>query len=462
MPTFPFLSRFRSSCFAFSGAVVVSLTVAASTQAQTPTFNVAEHAEYNEKTDAAAASFAAEVARRSAVESVPSAAAPTPASRRVQNATTAQNTPNLPNTSVLTPRRPAPASAPSNVRSNRSNAPKSQAARTWEAFLFGTPKRPVSTPKFAFAQRGDAASPVRVDRSRPTNSALSTQTLYSPQTARSAQPAQSTQTTLTAQTSQTTTDAELAAARRRRLQELNAILAARRPEEFSRRLALNNAGFALPEQTPATADAENADFSADDAPALPILVINTDVDRPDLVRRDRAELARNSADASFDVARANRSKIRQASNLEPVASSEPPRPLELADDGFAVFHLPTRPNALRLSPNVFLSTDLVPLPSAAPLREPLESAQTSQDAQPTQSLQNAQTSQDAQPTQPLQNAQTSQDAQPTQPYQNAQTSQDAQPTQTVATPLPPASSSDVPTLRPTAQFVEPRFLPTRR
>lgn len=423
-PFSPF-SRLSSSCFVFSGAVALSLTAFASTQAQSPTFNVAEYAEYNAKIDDAASSFAADVARRAAERS-------TPTSKRVQNTSTRQNTPNAP---VSTTRQFPVGSPSANVRPT--DAPKSQAARIWEAFLFGTPNRSVSTPKFAFAQR-DAASPVRVPRSPQFP-----QTTQNSQTARPVQPlptARSARSLQPAPNVAPPSDAELAAARRRRLQELNALLAARRPEEFSRRLALKNAESSLPAQAFATVDAENneyienAESLAADAPALPFLISEPLADRPAVALRDRAEFAREADDAPFDAARANRSKIRQASNLEPT------EPLALADDGLAAFILPTRPNALRLSPNVFLSTDLVRLPEAAPLREASENAQTASTPQNPQGSSNVES---LQPARPLQNVQTSAPA-------------------TVATPLPAEPSTDVPTLRPTARFVEPRFLPSRR
>lgn len=403
MSSFPRFSRRRSFRFVVSGVAVVLLTATAATQAQTPTFNLAEYTEYNEKTDDAAASFADRVARRSAVATAPAAQRPLPTPNNVQNAPTRRRVSNAP---VLTPR--------SNVRPVE--APKSQAARTWEAFLFGTPKRPVSKPKFAFAQRDVAPSSVRVSRSHSPAAS---------QTAQSAQPARPLQVAQTTQTAAPTTDAEIADARRRRLEELNAILATRRPEEFSRRLALKN--VALVDDSQAFVSPESAEVA--NAPALPILVADSSAVRSDAVRQARVETTRESADAPFDAARANRSKIRQASNLEPANSTEP---LELADDGLATFLLPTRPNALRLSPNVFLSTDLVRLPSAAPLREAPESAPVAPTPQPTAN---------ARPAQPLQSVQTP---------------------AVVATPLPAAPSTDVPTLRPTAQFVEPRFLPTSR
>lgn len=399
MPIFPFFSRFPSFSFAFSGAVAVFLSVAAPTQAQTPMFNVAEYAEYNGKTDAAASSFAADFARRSAVAPVRNADRPLSTTRKAENRPTSQNTPNIPFATRPSVSEPVSSNA-------RSNAPKSPTAQIWEAFLFGTPNRSLSTPKFAFARRG-GDSPVAVSRPQPSPSA---------------QPLQSLQTE---QTPVSPLDADVAAARRRRLQELNALLATRRPEEFSRRLALAEA-----------ASDANVESPADAKPALPLLVDAPVAERPDALLQERAEFVAD--DAPFDAARANRSKIRQASNLEPA------RPLELADDGFAAFLLPTRPNALRLSPNVFLSTDLVRLPSVAPLREIPENAPTSRSTQSAQKPQTSQTS----PSRRL--------AQPVQPLPNAE------PSPSVATPLPAASSTDVPTLRPTAQFVEPRFLPTRR
>ena len=407
MSSFPRFSRRRSFRFVVSGVAVVLLTATASTQAQTPTFNLAEYAEYNEKTDDAAASFADRVARRSAVAPDSNAKRPFPTPNNVQNAPTRRRVSNAP---ALTPRRAAIGSPRSNVRPIET--PKSQATRTWEAFLFGTPKRPVATPKFAFAQRDVAPSPVRVSRSHSPAASQTTQT---------AQPERPLQVAQTAQTVAPATDAEIAAARRRRLQELNAILASRRPEEFSRRLATSEAAFGDASQP---LDSPEAAAEVANAPALPILVADSSA-----VRQARIETIRESADAPFDAARANRSKIRQASNLEPANSTEP---LELADDGLATFLLPTRPNALRLSPNVFLSTDLVRLPSAAPLREVPESAPVAPTPQPTQTTR---------PARPLQSVQTP---------------------ATVATPLPAAPSTDVPTLRPTAQFVEPRFLPTSR
>ena len=364
MPSFSRFTRRRSSRFVLFGVALLIAT--ASTQAQTPTFDVAEYAERNQ-TDAAAASFADRVARRSAAARVSNVQRSTPTSQNVRRSTATR------------PASNAPVATSSNLRPT--DAPKSQAAQTLEAFLFGSPKRPLSTPKFAFAQRDDA-SPVRVSRS-----------------AQSVQPLQ------IAPTDAPTTDAEIAAARRRRLQELNALLATRRPEEFSRRLALKNAA-----PVDAPQDLNASAFEA--APALPFLVAESSAEGQNAVFQDRAELASDAA--PFNSARANRSKIRQASNLEPA------RPLELADDGLATFLLPTRPNALRLSPNVFLSTDLVRLPNAAPLREASQTAPTAR---------------------PLQEAQTP---------------------ATVATPLPAETSADVPTLRPTAQFVEPRSLPTRR
>lgn len=415
-------SRFRSSCLVFS-SVVVFFNVASPTQAQTPTFNVAEYAEYNARTDVAAASFADAVARRSA---------------DAPKASTAQNLPTIPNAT----RRSAPVSPRS---TGRPNVPKSQTARTWEAFLFGTPNRSVSKPKFAFAQRDAVDAPtVRAPGSSgslPTFAASPVQPLQTRRPER---------VSLTAQTDVSTPDAEIAAARRRRLQELNALLATRRPEEFSRRLALKNAVSALPEPTVASVDAENNEYAENaesfvvDAPALPFLAAESTVDRSDAVLRERAEFVRESSDAPFDAARANRSKIRQASNLEPAESSQP---LPLADDGFASFILPTRPNALRLSPNVFLSTDLVRLPTAAPLVEANENSQT---ALTTQTPQPPQTTSNAEP------SRSTPTPRPVQPLPTAQT------TATVATPLPAEPSTDVPTLRPTARFVEPRHLPTSR
>ncbi|MBQ7813944.1 MAG: hypothetical protein IJ387_05555, partial [Thermoguttaceae bacterium] len=208
------------------------MTAFAPTQAQSPTFNVgeyAEYAEYNAKIDDAASSFAADVARRSGVASVRDVDRST--SKRVQNASTRQNTPNA---SISTTRRFPAGSSPANVRST--DAPKSQAARIWEAFLFGTPNRPVSTPKFAFAQR-DAASPAQVSRSTPF-----------PQPTQNLQTARPARLLSSPQTAAPKSDAELADARRRRLQELNALLEARRPEEFSRRLALKKAESPLPAQ----------------------------------------------------------------------------------------------------------------------------------------------------------------------------------------------------------------------
>ncbi len=435
MSPFRRFSSCRSFRFVFSGVAVVLLTATASTQAQTPTFDFTEYSEYNANADDVALSFADRVARRSAAATV-DAERSIPAPRNVQNTSTKQNTPDA---QVLT-RRPA-VSPSANVRPTDAprSRPKSQAARTWEAFLFGTPKRPVSPPKFAFARRA-VDSPIRVERSLPsvasptTQPAQPTQPLQADQPSRPAQAAQPSQT---AQTSVPTTDAEIAAARRRRLQELNALLASRRPEEFSRRLALNAAAN-VDAPTLAPVDAENNEYAENaelfgDAPALPILVADPSAERSKGVLQNRAELASDAA--PFAAARANRPKIRQAANFEPAE----PAPLELADDGFATFLLPTRPNALRLSPNVFLSTDLVRLPSAAPLREASENAQV---AQTTQNSQTSRPEPSVQPARPLQNAQTP---------------------ATVATPLPAAEpSTDVPTLRPTAQFVEPRFLPIRR
>lgn len=387
MPSFPFFSRFRLFRVVVSGVAVVILTANAPAQAQTSTFNDADYAAYaayNEKTDVAAASFAAGFARRSADAPV-SVVSSNPTGRRVPQGSTRV----------------------------RPNAPKSQAVQTWEAFLFGTRNRSRSTPKFAFGQRdANSASPVGLDVSR--SSAVAD--------VRSARPLQSLQT---AQTAQSPTDAEIAAARRRRLQELNAILATRRPEEFSRRLALAESPSV---ESPQTEETSTLNASVD-APALPILVDAPTVERSNVALQNRAESLAEPTDAPFNVARANRSKIRQASNLEPA------QPLELADDGLASLLLPTRPNALRLSPNVFLSTDVVPLPNAAPLTE------VPQTPRPAQNAQTSRPAQDVQPARPLESA-------PASP--------------TVASPLPAAPSTDVPTLRPTAQFVEPRFLPTRR
>ena len=261
MSSFPRFSRRRSFRFVVSGVAVVLLTATAATQAQTPTFNLAEYTEYNEKTDDAAASFADRVARRSAVATAPAAQRPLPTPNNVQNAPTRRRVSNAP---VLTPR--------SNVRPVET--PKSQAARTWEAFLFGTPKRPVATPKFAFAQRDVAPSSVRVSRSHSPAAS---------QTAQSAQPTRPLQVAQTAQTVAPTTDAEIADARRRRLEELNAILATRRPEEFSRRLALKN--VALVDDSQAFASPESAEVA--NAPALPILVADSSAVRSDAVRQAR-------------------------------------------------------------------------------------------------------------------------------------------------------------------------------
>jgi hypothetical protein len=388
MSPLPRFTRRRAFRAVVSGVAVVLLTANAPTQAQPPV-SADDYLQYSAKTDAAAVSFADRFARRSAVAPVSNAGRSVATQRNVQNTPTTQNAPTFP----TEPRRSAVPSKPSTARP--SDAPKSQAVQTWEAFLFGTPRRPVATPKFAFGQQRASAFPARVSRPASTLDA---------QTARPLPNAQ------TLATDATPTDAEIADARRRRLQELNALLATRRPEEFSRRLAVKNGAL--------TGVSQELNAPTSDAPALPLLVDEPSAAVPAVALQAQPEPSRD--DAPFDAARANRSKIRQASNFEPAEAET----LELADDGLATFLLPIRPNALRLSPNVFLSTDLVPLPSAAPLRE------ASQSAQPVQ------------PAQPLQSAPTP---------------------ATVATPLPAASeSSDVPTLRPTAQFVEPRRQPTPR
>ncbi len=99
--------------------------------------------------------------------------------------------------------------------------------------------------------------------------------------------------------------------RRRRLEELNAILAAKRPEEYSRRIRQTNALTTM-ENTPA----------------------NRTV---------------NEAPLEFNAARANRPKIRQASHDEP--SQRVPQN-----------QAPTRPHAVKISDNIYLSSDLVELP----------------------------------------------------------------------------------------------------
>ena len=173
------LPRFARRPFrlALSSAALLLLTATASTQAQTPTFSGADYAKYTEKTDAAAASFADRVARRSPVAPVSAVKRSKPTSASVQNTSTTQNA------QVLTRQNDA-RSTLANVRPV--DAPKSQAARTWEAFLFGTPNRPVSTPKFAFAQRDADVSPLRVERS--TQSARSLQSPQPLQLPQSAQP----------------------------------------------------------------------------------------------------------------------------------------------------------------------------------------------------------------------------------------------------------------------------------
>ncbi len=362
MPTFLRFSRFPSLLLALSSAGALFFVADAPLRAQTSTFDFAARADANEKNDSSAA--VRDVPRSSTASAEPSAV-----------------------------------------------ARRSQAAEIWAAFLFGTPARPVSSPKFAFARRPESEAPRRdvapvsadvpadassIERLRPLS--------RSPQTAPLSQ---------TARTSRPTSDEELAAARRRRLRELDALLAARRPEEYSRRLALATAESNAPTET----------LRSLDAPApLPTLA---DSPTPELAP-GRAEFARENADAPFDAARANRPKIRQASALEPA-------PLELADDGFAAFLLPTRPNALRLSPNVFLSTDLVRLPSAAPLAETEESAEPVEPAETSRPLET----------------------------ERSESSVETPIPQAVPLAEAPAASTDVPTLRPTARFVEPRFLPTR-
>lgn len=122
-------------------------------------------------------------------------------------------------------------------------------------------------------------------------------------------------------------DTEQIIANRRRLEELNVLLAAKRPEEFSRRIRQTNALSVNPEVTPRESnDAESFEFNA---------------------------------------ARANRSKIRQATYQEEpsIASS--------ATSSSSPRVLPTRPQAMKISDNVYLSSDVVELPHAGVQARPL-------------------------------------------------------------------------------------------
>lgn len=381
MPTLLRFSRFPSILLAVSSVGALFSVAIEPAQAQAPTFDFAARIENNESND-----YSSPVRR--------------------PNATT------LPE---------APASA------ERSQTARSQAAEIWASFLFGTPNRPVATPKFAFARRPETSTPERV---RPLPA--------SPQTARTLQTPQTSQPADFSRSSQLsqpvpTTDEEIAAARRRRLRELDAILAARRPEEYSRRNAL-------------AADAVESPEPLDSfEPPTPLRLIadsstSETTPRRASFSRERAEFVRENVETPFDAARANRPKIRQASALEPA-------PLELADDGFAAFLLPTRPNALRLSPSVFLSTDLVRLPGAASLVEeaPEETAESSENSQ------TAETPQTAESPRPLESKKPEPVAAPI-----------PQAAPLAEAPVEPAPTTGVPTLRPTAKFVEPRFLPTRR
>lgn len=378
MPTLLRFSRFPSILLAVSSAGALFSVAIEPAQAQAPTFDFAARIENNESND-----YSSPVRR--------------------PNATT------LPE---------APASA------ERSQTARSQAAEIWASFLFGTPDRPVATPKFAFARRPETSTPERV---RPLPDSP-----QSVQTAQTSQPADFSRSSRLSQPVPTT-DEEIAAARRRRLRELDAILAARRPEEYSRRSAL-------------AADAVESPEPLDSFEAPTPLRLIADSSTPETeprraaFSRERAEFVRENVETPFDAARANRPKIRQASALEPA-------PLELADDGFAAFLLPTRPNALRLSPRVFLSTDLVRLPGAASLVEeaPEETAESSESSQ------TAETPQTAESPRPLESKKPEPVAAPI-----------PQAVPLAEAPVEPAPTTGVPTLRPTAKFVEPRFLPTRR
>lgn len=368
MPTLLRFSRFPSILLAVSSAGALFSVAIEPAQAQAPTFDFAARIENIENND-----YSSPVRR--------------------PNAT----------------RPEAPASA------ERSQSARSQAAEIWASFLFGTPDRPVATPKFAFARRPETSTPERV-RPFPDSS----------QTAQISQPADSSRSSRLSQPVPTT-DEELAAARRRRLRELDAILAARRPEEYSRRSALAADDLASPEpldsfETPTSLRLIADSSTSETAP------------RRAAFGRERAEFVRENVETPFDAARANRPKIRQASALEPA-------PLELADDGFAAFLLPTRPNALRLSPRVFLSTDLVRLPGAASLVEEA----------PEKTAESSESSQTAETPRPLESKKTEPVAAPI-----------PQAVPLAEAPVEPSTTTGVPTLRPTAKFVEPRFLPTRR
>ncbi|MBR4834446.1 MAG: hypothetical protein IKU86_08990 [Thermoguttaceae bacterium] len=382
MPTFLSFSRFPSILLALLSAGGLFFGAGESLRAQAPTFGFTARVDNNENNDSSAR------VRR-----------PSPAVR------------NVPTSSDATPTPSARLETPADARSQGTRS--SQAAEIWAAFLFGTPNRPVSSPKFAFARRSEAEGTRRdgasVAASLPTDAPTTVERLRPlPQSTRTAETSPIKSLSQTAQTPRPISDEELAAARRRRLRELDALLAASRPEEYSRRLALASAAAAVP-----TKPSESLD-------------VPTLAEPKSALAPSRAEFVRENADAPFDAARANRSKIRQASALEPA-------PLELADDGFAAFVLPTRPNALRLSPNVFLSTDLVRLPSAASLDETQESAKTPESPRPLAAER------------PSSSVET--------PLSQAVPLAEA--------PAEPAASTDVPTLRPTATFVEPRFLPTR-
>lgn len=377
MPTLLRFSRFPSILLAVSSAGALFSVAIEPAQAQAPTFDFAARIENNESND-----YSSPVRR--------------------PNAT----------------RPEAPVSA------ERSQTARSQAAEIWASFLFGTPDRPVATPKFAFARRPETSTPERV---RPLPD--SPQTV---QTAQTSQPADSSRSSRLSQPVPTT-DEEIAAARRRRLRELDAILAARRPEEYSRRSARAADAVESPEP-----------LDSFEAPTPLRLIADSSTTetapRRAAFSRERAEFVRENVETPFDAARANRPKIRQASALEPA-------PLELADDGFAAFLLPTRPNALRLSPRVFLSTDLVRLPGAASLVEeaPEETAESSESSQ------TAETPQTAESPRPLESKKPEPVAAPI-----------PQAVPLAEAPVEPAPTTGVPTLRPIAKFVEPRFLPTRR
>lgn len=385
----------------------------------------------------------------------------------------------VPNAPNFSQNASIPQRAPQNAEQNppisqRVPRQASDATAIWSNFLFGSPAnaqtpRRRSPMKFAFSPENAPKS--QSARQASNNRRADDQTR--PNSIDASNSGALSQTPATTQSSpirQTPTTEATAEARRRRLQELNALLAARRPDEFARRLALSTSA----DQTPQLARQEQLNAVESTSPAATASTARLADLRRVGADGDAANRPNESAAASvsFDAARANRSKIRQASGVVPAEEIVAlPTVDEFADDALGFAFLPIRPNALQIAPQIFLSSEIVSLPTAAALEpEPTAEPKSTPLPEPLEARPNVDASTPPTAIQPLESAT------PAPERETRRQAVDVDASKSVAKPTfaSPAKSTDsirttnftvsdekFPLHRPASPFVDSRTVPDK-